>query len=106
MRRVRGRSALELGRLGRHAGEDDDRHVGRRRDDDVAARSAAQPQIDDGGHERGSCRSASSPSSAVSAVTTDEAVHLEELHERPSDRHVVFDDEHQAVRALGHGYGV
>ena len=68
--------------------------------DDVAARAAAQAQIDDrrdelmllaalepfvgglGGHDR-------------------EAVHLEELHERPADRQIVFDDEHEAGGVLG-----
>ena len=31
-----------------------------------------------------------------------EAVHLEELHQRPAHRHVVFDDEHEASCVFGH----
>ena len=32
-----------------------------------------------------------------------EAVHLEKLHQRPADRDIVFDDEHEASGVLGHG---
>ena len=61
---------LELGRLRRHAGEDDHRHVGgrrrrRRRGPIRGAAAGRRPR-----RRAGASRSASSPSSAVSAVTT------------------------------------
>jgi hypothetical protein len=45
---------------------------------------------------------ASRPSSAVSAGGDGEAVHFEKLHQRPPDRHVVFDYEHCASGLFGH----
>ena len=85
---------LELGGLGRPG----DAGAGRHRD--IASGAAPEPPIDDSGDQA----SSSSIEAFLGRFGGDnrEAVHFEELHQRPADRHVVFDHEHEARAINGH----